>query len=316
MINWGIQALNHGSSIAVIKRDKYIHFVSDQDSLPSEFIRHALEYEGAPDRIYWYENPWLKKARQLQAKQYSTAFDFNNLPSRYLRQAGLGYAPITYTQHHASHAAAGYYTSPFNHCAIVVVDAIGEFETATIWEGKQGQMKKLWSARYPHSLGLFYSAFTKFFGLTPIRDEALLEQMASQGNPERFRSSVDLYVNKNRIMDFTYNFHRGVLNWSPENMTVQEQCDLAAAVQEEFERQIKMIMARAKALTGADSLVYMGGCAMNRTANSKQVSNFFKYVWSLPNPGDASSSLGAVLYHTRNKIQWQGQLAEHITISV
>ena len=317
MIQWGINALNHGSSLAVFK-DGIFQTSStsrDQDELPSEFIRTALNY-GSPDRLFWYENPWLKKARQIKAKQWATAFSLDNLPSRYLKRARLDYAPVTYTQHHASHAAAGYYTSPFNHCAIVVIDAIGEFESATIWEGRHGEMKKLWSAKYPNSLGLFYSAFTQMLGLVPIRDEHVLQQMAAQGNSRRFRSSVDLYFGHGTI-DLAYNFHRGVLNWSSDLMTLQEQCDLAAAVQERFELEIAKVMYRAKELTKADCLVYMGGCAMNSQANKNEVERKFKYIWSLPDPGDGSSSIGAVAYHTKQRI-WRQDWApvKHIDIRV
>lgn len=317
MIHWGINALNHGSSLAVFKDGEFqSDFITkDQDELPSEAIRSSLSH-GSPDRIFWYENPWLKKARQLQAKQYSTAFDLSNLPSRYLKRARLSYAPVTYTQHHASHAAAGYYTSPFNHCAVVVLDAIGEFECASVWEAKHGEMKKIWTARYPHSLGLFYSAFTKMLGLVPIRDEYILQQMASQGNARRFKTSIDLYFNNDGPVKLNYNFHRGVLNWSNELMTLQEQCDLAAAVQERFEIEVAKVMHKAKLLTGADSLVYMGGCAMNSATNKLIVEPMFKYIWSLPDPGDASSAIGAVLYHTKQRVRLDLAPVKHIEIKV
>ena len=317
MINWGINALNHGSSLAVFKDGEFIgNETAEGDNLSPELYKRFLEYYGTPDRIFWYENPWLKKARQVYAGQYSTALDMTVLPTRKLKQWGLGYAPVTYTPHHASHAAAGYYTSPFNHCAVVVLDAIGEFECATIWEGKFGDLKKVWTAKYPHSLGLFYSAFTKLLGLTPIRDEYLLQQMAEQGDPARFRSDVGNYFKVGPI-DLDYNFHRGVLNWSPEPMNIQEQCDIAAAVQERFEIEVGKVMHRAKMLTGADCLVYMGGCAMNSKANKTEVEPKFKYRWSLPNPGDPSSSIGAVTYHTHQRVRktnWAP--VKHIAINV
>jgi carbamoyltransferase len=135
MNHWGINALNHGSSISVINNGRYMDScVSNFDQIPHEQIRRNLELYGAPDRIFWYERPWIKKARQLYAGQYKSAFNLSVLPSVKLKEWGLGYADIQYTSHHASHAAAGYYTSPFNHCAIVVIDAIGEFECVTIWD--------------------------------------------------------------------------------------------------------------------------------------------------------------------------------------
>jgi len=316
MIAWGINALNHGSSVAVFKDGEYIdNVVSTNDTLSPEMYKNFLEYQGTPDRIYWYENPWLKKARQVRAGQYATALDMSVLPARKLKEWGLRYAPVTYTPHHASHAAAGYYTSPFNHCAVVVLDAIGEFECATIWQGLHGEMKKVWGRSYPHSLGLFYSAFTKLIGLTPIRDEHLLQKMAEQGDKQRYFEEVNDYVSN--TVNLKYNLHRGVLNWPRPIETLQDQCDIAAAVQYKFEDQIRMVMLEARKLVNTDCLVYMGGCAMNSDANKRFVEPAFKYRWSLPNPGDPSSAIGAVAYHTRQRVRktdWAP--VKHIAINV
>jgi len=316
MIRWGINALNHGSSLAVFNDHHLISNKFDQqDELLSNTLVRALHY-GPPDEIYWYERPWLKKARQAYAGQWNQVFDFSVLPSKYLKRAGVTYAPVTYTPHHASHAAAGYYTSPFNHCAVVVLDAIGEFECASIWEGKHGELKKVWSRTYPHSLGLYYSAFTQFLGLEPIRDEYLLQQMAAKGNPKRFRESVNLYFNKG-VLDLNYNFHKGINDWSCDTWSEQEKIDLAAAVQEQFEIQVGSIMMTAKHLTNSNCLVYMGGCAMNSAANKNEVEPRFDHIWSLPQPGDPSSSIGAVLYHTKQRL-WNADLGvvKHIEVRV
>jgi carbamoyltransferase len=317
MIHWGINALNHGSSLSVFNDYKLIsHTIYQEDELSSNALFRAL-HSGAPDRIFWYERPWVKKARQLYAGQYNTAFKLDNLPSVKLKEWRLGYAPVTYTPHHGSHAAAGYYTSPFNHCAIVVLDAIGEFECATIWEGKHGEMRKVWSRSYPHSLGLFYSAFTKFLGLTPIKDEYLLEKMAEQGNPSEFLQYVKSYFEYSDVLNCNTNFHRGVLHWDlGELTTLQQQCDLAAAVQWVFEEQVRGVMRKAKELTGADCLVYMGGCAMNSKANKTIVEPMWNNIWSLPNPGDPSSSIGAVLYHTRTRVSQSWDQVKHLNIKV
>ena len=316
MIQWGINALNHGHSIAVFNDGKLINnYTGTSDELESPTTVNALGH-GSPDRIFWYENPWLKKARQVYAGQYKTALDFSVLPKQYMKQ--FKYAPITYTKHHASHAAAGYYTSPFNHCAVVVLDAIGEFECATIWNCVHGEMTKVWSRSYPHSLGLFYSAFTQFVGLTPIKDEHLLQQMAAQGNPSEFLGYVRSYFNSGEVLDLNTNFHRGVLHWDNNQLTtLQEQCNLAAAVQQVFEEQVNRIMHKAAGLTRADCLVYMGGCAMNSQANKNVVEPMFKYRWSLPNPGDPSSSIGAVAYHTKQRIwDYRWDPVKHIAINI
>jgi carbamoyltransferase len=316
MIQWGINALNHGSSLAVFKNGNLHSFTNcPGDQLDSTIITQAL-HQGAPDRIFWYERPWVKKARQVYAGQYATALDMSVLPSKYLNNIRVNYAPVTYTPHHASHAAAGYYTSPFNHAAVVVLDAIGEFECATIWNCLHGGMKKVWSASYPHSLGLFYSAFTQMLGLTPIRDEYVLQQMARQGDPAWFRRDVGDYFGTGTLR-LDYNFHRGVQNWGVGGWTIEDQCNLAASVQERFEMEVGKVMHKAKELTGADCLVYMGGCAMNSDANQREVEPLFKYRWSLPNPGDPSSSIGAVLYHTQQRVwNYRWDPVKHIAINV
>ena len=315
MIHWGINALNHGSSIAVFKEGKLVSQTTNKsDELENSQIEQVLNY-GQPDHVFWYERPWLKKARQLYAGQYQTALDMSLLPKKHLTQ--FKHAPVTYTPHHGSHAAAGYYTSPFDQCVVVVLDAIGEFECATIWKCAHGEMTKVWRRTYPHSLGLFYSAFTQFVGLTPIKDEYLLQQMAEQGNPYKFLQYVRSYFDAGTLISNT-NFHKGVLHWDLNPLeTLQEQCNLAAAVQQVFEEQVAIVMTTAKLLTNTDCLVYMGGCAMNSKANKSVVEPMFKYRWSLPNPGDPSSSIGAVLYHTTQRVwDYKWDPVKHIEINV
>jgi carbamoyltransferase len=315
MILWGVNALNHGNSLAVFKDGKLIsNRSSKEDTLDSNAIFEALHL-GSPDRIFWYEQPWLKKARQFKAGQYNRAFDMSVLPRKYLNKIRIHYAPITYTPHHGSHAAAGYYTSPFNHCAVVVLDAIGEFECATIWNCVHGEMKKVWSRSYPNSLGLFYSAFTQALGMTPIRDEWKLQAMAENGNPLFFYYRVKKYFTG--LLELNYNFHKGVKDQKFYIDSIEDECNLAAAVQMVFEEQIEMIMNKAKELTNSDCLVYMGGCAMNSTTNKKIVEPMWRYRWTLSNPGDASSSVGAVLYHTKQR-EWNYDfgVAKHLAISV
>ena len=314
MINWGINALNHGNSLAVFHNGQLISNVSgSSDELDTSTISNALHY-GAPDRIFWYERPWIKKARQQYAGQYHRAFDLSVLPHRYLNRERLHYAPVTYTPHHASHAAAGYYTSPFDRCAVVVLDAIGEFECATIWNCAHGEMKKVWSRSYPNSLGLFYSAFTDLLGMTPIKDEYQLQQMSAKGDPKRYRDRMWSYFDG--VVELNYNFHRGMENWDDPITTDQDRYDIAAAVQWAFEEQVDMVMKQAQALPGAECLVYMGGCAMNSATNKTVVEPKFKYIWSLPNPGDPSSSIGAVLYHTKQRVQQDWGTVKHIAIKI
>lgn len=313
MISWGINALNHGSSLAVFENGRLISFNRcSTDKLDKEIVLQAFG-KGGPARIYWYENPWIKKARQISAGQWHRVFDFNDIPSKYLKSIGINYAELIYTPHHSSHAAAGYYTSPFDHCAVVVLDAIGEFESATIWEGHGQNMAKVWSRSYPNSLGLFYSAFTQYIGYQPVLEEYKLQEDSHLGKPYRFLAQVSALFDGTVRM--TANLHRGLKDFGIEINTEQDRYDLAAAVQRVFENQVDTVMMIAKNLTGADNLVYMGGCAMNSRYN-KRLHDRWQRVWSLPDPGDGSSSIGAVLYHTKNKISTNLGIVKHLQVSV
>ena len=296
MIQWGINALNHGSSIAVFNGNYYKNYTYSSDRLTSEIVDSIIQEHGSPERVYWYERPWVKKCRQLYAGQWSHALDMSVVPSLHLAEVGIN-APVTYTAHHASHAAAGYYTSPYDECAVIVLDAIGEFESATIWHGSNNQLKKVWSRSYPHSLGLFYSAFTHLCGLTPVRDEGKLEKLSAEGDPEQYYDTVRDYIRGDLIL--TRNLHRGVQDWPYEIEDEQDIKDIAAAVQRVFEEEISGIVGMARRFINSDNLVFMGGCAMNRGARGMID---YARVWTLPNPGDPSSSIGAVAYHLKQKV--------------
>jgi carbamoyltransferase len=313
MITWGINALNHGSSLALFNDNKLIsNEYCHSDTLSYDIISRGLKH-GYLEKIYWYEKPWFKKLRQLRAGQWNRAFDLSVLPRNFVNKLGFQKVPIVYTPHHASHAAAGYYTSPFDRCAVVVLDAIGEFETASIWLGEDNHLTKLWSRTYPDSLGLFYSAFTETLGLTPVAEESVLQKYAEQGNSDRFYDRINKYFNG--TVKLNYNFHCGVNDQIFELKTIDDECDLAAAVQRIFEQQVDQVMSLAQNLTRSKNLVYMGGCAMNSLYN-KQLENRWEKIWSLPQPGDPSSSIGAVLYHTKNRISVDVSSVKHLKICV
>jgi carbamoyltransferase len=302
MIEWGINALNHGSSLAVFENNQLLsNEFSHSDELSFDIVTRGLA-NGYPEHIYWYEQPWLKKARQLKAGQWNRAFDLSVLPRKFVNKLGFKNVPITYTPHHASHAAAGYYSSDFDDAAVIVLDAIGEFESATIWRAQGNTLTKVWSRSYPHSLGLFYSAFTQFLGMTPIKDEGRLELFAANGDPRRFYHKVkDYFTDTVRLK---YNLHQGVANW-PSYMEIefpQDEYDLAAAVQRVFEEQIASVSALAKTLVNSNNLVFTGGCAFNR-GGCKIMQQQWNTVWTPSNPGDATSSVGAVVYHNKQRVK-------------
>lgn len=315
MIEWGINALNHDASIAVFRDNKLIFHkrsseysgIAGDSNLNQPIIDHALRL-GYPEKIYWYERPLVKKTRQAYAGQWRWFFDITELPAWYLKDYIVD-TPITYTSHHHSHAAAGYYTSPFDHCAIVVIDAIGEWESISIWEGSHNKLKKRWSRSYPNSLGLFYSAFADLLGFKPTKEEHLLQTLSDQGNPHRFYGRVKTYFNDDGTAK--YNLHKGITNWGTVND--EDRADIAAAVQLVFEEQVDWIMAKARELINTDCLIYMGGCAMNSKYN-KRLANRWKYIWSLPFPGDAGSAVGAVLAKKQIRIEYPGQTVKHLEI--
>ena len=319
-------ALNHDASISIIQNgdikfaghaERYSKIKNDP-LLNTELLRDALQY-GTPDVIAWYENPYKKKTRQLYAKQYETAFNMDELPKRYLQQfPELKDIPIEYQDHHYTHAASGYHTSGFHHAAVVVIDSIGEWETLTIWQGSGSTLSKMYSQKFPHSLGLFYSSMTQRLGLKANEDEYILMGMAAYGNSERTYNKKPLYVqimsalgihgdkNKN-IVSFKKNLHRGC-NWLfPDLTTEQDMFDLAAATQYIYEMMFDRVIKLAKTLYHGPNLVLMGGCALNCVANSNITENYgFKNFWVMPNPGDGGSCIGvAQKYNSDWSLDWK-----------
>lgn len=309
MITWGINALNHDASIAVVqagtlkfwKRSSEYTGTRGDPLLCSDLITDAINAGGqrGPDRIAWYERPLLKKTRQLWAGQYHWAFNWNEMPSRYLKKIGLNYPTIKYYPHHLSHAAAGALTSPFETGTVVVLDAMGEWESATIWSFEGTHFRKLWSRSYPTSLGLFYSAFTHLIGLTPVAEEHILQQMSASGNPDRFFKTVSKYWN--RDWRLKTNLHRGVIDWSYTIENDQDRADIAAAVQRVFEEKASQVMSYARDLGTSSNLVYMGGCAMNSQFN-RNLEQWWDAVYIPKIPGDSYSAVGAALLDQRVKL--------------
>ena len=300
MITWGISANSHDAALAVFT-DQGLEFASHAERfsgvkndahLNFKLIDYAKQY-GEPDEVVWYEKPFRKTLRQIRAGQ---GFNFreNNI-KRYLKGYGIN-ARIKYTGHHHSHAAAGYFTSPFTDATIVCIDSIGEFETLTVWEGNGTKLKQVYSQGYPNSVGLWYSAMTQRIGLKPNEDEYILMGMAAYGDPNRLWN--DMYEMFQYVdgPDIRYkdNLHRGCKHWKPELTTEQDMFDIAAATQKTYEFTLEQILEWAKKNTKSRNLVLMGGCALNCSANHLAY-KYFDDVWIMPNPGDAGSAIGAVL---------------------
>jgi carbamoyltransferase len=312
MITWGISANSHDAALAVFVNDDLVFAshaerfsgIKNDAHLNHTLVAYAKQW-GEPDQVVWYENPYLKTLRQLKAGQ-GWNWSENNI-NRYLRSYGIT-APISYSKHHSSHAAAGYYTSNFSDAAIVCVDSIGEFETLTVWKGQGSKLNKVYSQGYPHSLGLWYSAMTQRVGLKPNEDEYILMGMAAYGDPKRLYQNIlnDFvdFIHQGEVQ-FKHNLHKGCLDWRNDLTTEQDMFDIAAATQKVYEMILEEILRYWSKLLPSRNLVLMGGCALNCSANSIAY-KYFDHVWIMPNPGDAGSALGAVLANWGKHIYWPG----------
>ena len=246
------------------------------------------------DHIAYYETPWKKQLRQLYSGQ---GIEWNKLTTgQVLKQQLGGYfsnVPVTTHNHHLSHAAAGFQTSSFNKATVVVIDAIGEWDTISIWGAHyvdgQAQYHRLWGQKYPHSIGLFYTAMTQEVGLKPMEDEYILMGMSAYGSKVASTVMKDRLVNNEWDSTFKENLHAGAsYEWGKHF----DDMDVASSAQSLCENLIYNIMSRAKDFGWSRNLCYMGGVALNCLAN-RNLGDYFEKIWIMPNPGDAGSSLGA-----------------------
>jgi carbamoyltransferase len=256
LIDNKIYHASHSERFSRVKNDKWLH----KNQFPTGFRTKPI--------VAYYEKPFWKNLRRLYAGQkwrkVETDYDVS-------------------FPHHKCHAAAGYYTAPFDDCNILVIDAIGEWDTVSIWEGKNNKLKKIKSWKYPYSIGLLYSAITKRIGLKPQEDEYITMGMAAYGH--KTYNLEDLLEENN---------HWGVGNLLPDAKNE----DLALSVQLLYESKLLELVK----LCPKKNLVIMGGCALNCSANSKIQG---KNIWIMPNPGDAGSSLGAAALVREQKLKWK-----------
>jgi len=301
MIILGINETTHDASVSLLKNGELV-FAAHAERFSKqkndwftndELIDCALQY-GKPDRIAYYENRWLKKSRILLKG------GFGGGKPNYLDRKDLKWVPRESFSHHYSHAAAGYYTSPFRDAVIVVLDAIGEYNTSTIWVGDGSSIKQVYKKNYPFSFGLFYSAFTQLVGLKPNEEEYIFMGMAAYGDANKYYNKVKEYFPDYNTQK--YNFHQGITDWGW--VTEQDKFDIAAAVQKVYELRLAEFMKMARTITGKTELVFMGGCALNCSANTL-LWDIFDDVWIMPNPGDAGSSLGAAAASYGKHIKWE-----------
>ena len=286
----------HSERYSKIKNDPDIHIDLIWDLADGRAIDH----------VAYYETPWKKQLRQLYSGQ---GIEWNKLTTRQIIKKQLqGYfssASVSTHNHHLSHAAAGFQTSAFDRATVVVIDAIGEWDTISIWgaEYRMGKAtyKRLWGQKYPHSIGLFYSAMTQQVGLKPNEDEYILMGMSAYGSTQASTLMKMQLVDDENLVTFKENLHTGS-SWDYAHHF--DAMDVASSAQALCENLIYNIMRRAKDFNFSTNLVYMGGVALNCLAN-RNLGEYFEKIWIMPNPGDAGSSLGAAALAYGGKIQFE-----------
>ena len=318
----GISAGFHDAAAAVISTGGVIKFAAHSERysrvkndpwLNHDLIGEALEH-GRPDTIVLHESHRLKQLRNLRHANWSALREPSQrewIRKFYPELRGI---PIKERLHHESHAMAGVMTSGYSEATVVVIDAIGEFNTGTIWHWRDSKLTRKHQVNFPNSLGVFYSAVTQYVDLKPMEDEYILMGMAAYGHPtgsqelakqlkRRFFREQDITKHPQRALN-TVNLQRGIRDLDMNGYT---EFDLARAAQIVVEERIYAYCEYAKKLTGCDRLVYQGGVALNCVANTL-LQDIYSDIWIMPNPGDAGSALGAAAAEYNDRLSRDYQL--------
>ncbi|MFH1161106.1 MAG: carbamoyltransferase [bacterium] len=349
----GISAFYHDSAAAIIRNGTILAAAQEErftrkkhtSVFPVNAIKYCLEYAGCSinelDAIVFYDKPLLKFERLLEtyyafAPKGLTSFLiavpvwikekiflkkiihdelFSIMPFDKKR------IPLLFPEHHISHAGSAFYPSPFEEAAILTIDGVGEWATASICHGKGKEITVLKEMRFPHSVGLLYSAVTYYIGFTVNSGEYKLMGLAPYGDPHSARTMnyIDLirkylveikedgsirlnqkyfkYATGLRMVDDkSWEKIFGFPRRKPESKLEQHHCDLALAIQIVTEEIIFKMAEEAKRLTKARNLCMAGGVALNCVANGKLLkSGLFEQLFIQPAAGDAGGALGAAL---------------------
>ena len=306
----GITAQNHDASMALIDGPDILWAVHSErysrkknDNLLNVDMIRDLNRYGEPTSVVWFEKPIQKSLRRLWAGQKPW---YEN-PKEELKRVGLDHLPIEYVGHHESHAAGGFYTSGFEDASILVVDAIGEWDTVSIWQADKNGLKSVWKKRYPNSIGLFYTAFTQYLGLKPNEEEYILMGMAAFGKPVLVDQLKKDFFSHFDAPNFKlkHNLHNGCRWWeTPDGVS---KFDIAASVQAITEEYLLGTVSWMRKNMPSKNFVFMGGVALNCVANSKIAQQrIYENIWLMPNPGDSGSAIGAVAALNRVPLVWKG----------
>jgi carbamoyltransferase len=322
-----------GRIVAAAQEERFTRRKHDH-RFPENAVRYCLREAGLTetdvDYAVFYEKPYLKFDRLLETylhfapQGWASFFQAMplwlkqklHLPREIRRGLGKGFsAPICYTRHHESHAASAFFPSPFQEAAILTLDGVGEWDTATIGRGRGNRIELLRSMAFPHSLGLLYSAFTYFAGFRVNSGEYKLMGLAPYGRPlhtDVIREKlIDLQDDGSFTMDLSYfNYCAGLTMTNdrfaalfggppraPESPITQREMDLAASIQQVTEEIVLRMAREAKRLTGMKNLCLAGGVALNCVANGRLLrEKIFDDIWIQPAAGDAGGALGAAIF--------------------
>ncbi len=356
----GLSCFYHDSAAVLIKDGEIISAVQEErfsrvkhdSGFPINSIKYCLQTEqidlNSVDSIIYYEKPFLTFKRLietylgvsprgcrsfiaamktwLKGKLFLKTIIKNKIYKiqKDLFKNALEEPPkILFSEHHLSHAAAAFYPSPFKKAAVICMDGVGEFATTSVWIGNNTSLNGLWNINFPHSLGLFYSAFTFYCGFKVNSGEYKLMGLAPYGQPI-YKDTIKKYlidIKKDgtfRLNLSYFKFHRGFTMTSKkfhklfgkpprirETKISQFHMDLAASIQEVTEEIVLKLAKSVRKETGLKYLCLSGGVALNCVANGKLLkSKIFDNIWIQPASGDAGSALGAALvgyYYSKQK---------------
>src|SRR6056300_208995 len=339
MIKLGISAFYHdsaacitmGNTVMAAAEEERFTGIKHDSSFPKNAIKWLLRSTVTDikqiQEVHWYENPERKddRVKTIFNKRPIKTFFLrqrykkdrkNNSPEALLKSIGYT-GKIIYHDHHYSHAAFSYFTSPYRDAAILTIDGVGEWETTTISRGRGNKIEKLVSIDFPNSLGMLYSTITSYLGFRPNEGEYKVMGLAPYGDPSGYYEKLEkvLYTTTNKFYlyqkYFTWEYdNRVMFNKKlcrllelpprlPEDTLTQDHKDLAAALQKIYEREFLRLVKTAKNITGSENLCLGGGCAYNGVANSLAYKHFNSVHIPFA-PSDAGSAIGICLdYHKK-----------------
>ncbi len=330
--------LRDGAIVAAAQEERFTRKKGDSE-FPRQAARYCLEAAGIQpgDLAYvgFYDKPLLKFERILETYLGVAPRGFSQFrlagpawmkeklfQDREIRNA-LGYdGEVLYAEHHESHAASAFYPSPFDEAAILTVDGVGEWATASFGTGRGNDLELLKELHWPDSLGLLYSAFTYFTGFKVNSGEYKVMGLAPYGEPKYvdiiYRELIDLredgsftlnqkyfnYLTGLTMTDGAFDALLGGPPRVPESKLTQREMDLARSIQVVCEEIIMRMARSAHRETGLENLCLAGGVALNCVANGRLLREGpFKRLWIQPAAGDAGGALGVaqLIWHRHLK---------------